>query len=62
MKRLTWFVTEARKFTTAAAGAVAVAVSSGLLAGDAEKWTNGVIAVATALLVGLVPNDKPKAP
>lgn len=46
-----------RKFLAAAAGAAAEAVSVGLLSGTAEKWTVGVIAVATALLVGLVPNS-----
>lgn len=45
-----------RKFLAAAAGAVGVAVSAGLLNGAAEKWTVGIIAVATAFLVALVPN------
>lgn len=50
-----------RKFIAAAAGAAAEAVSVGLLSGTAEKWTVGVIAVATALLVGLVPNAGSKS-
>jgi hypothetical protein len=48
---------EIRKFLTAITGAVAVAVSNGLLSGSAERWTSGVLAVLTAFMVYLVPND-----
>jgi hypothetical protein len=48
---------EIRKFLGALAGAVAVAVSAGLLSGTAEKWTTGAVAVATAFVVYLLPND-----
>lgn len=45
-----------RKFIAALATAAAEGVSVGLLNGAAEKWTVGVIAVAGAFLVALVPN------
>jgi hypothetical protein len=48
---------EVRKFLGALAGAAAVAVSAGLLSGDAERWATGAIAVATAFVVYLLPND-----
>lgn len=48
---------EVRKFLTAATGAVATAVSMGLVSGTAEHWITGVLAVAaTALAVYYVPN------
>lgn len=54
---------ELRKGIAAAAGGVAELVSLGLLSGVAEKWTSGVLAAATAVLVLLVPNaDKPFIP
>jgi hypothetical protein len=63
MTTLTTITTDARKFLAAAAGAVAVAISDGLLSGTAEKWTTGLIAVATAAVVYLVPNSaSPPAP
>ena len=54
--RLTDLTAEARKALAALTGAAAEAVSLGLLSGQAEKWTTGVLAVATAALVYLVPN------
>lgn len=51
---------EFRKFLAAATGAAAEAVSVGLLSGAAEKWTVGGLAVATALVVALVPNASAK--
>jgi hypothetical protein len=45
----------AKKALAAAAGAVGVAVSLGLLSGTAMKWTTGLIAVATAFVVYYVP-------
>jgi hypothetical protein len=45
---------EARKFLAALSGAVAEAVSLGLLSGDAERWVSGCVAVATAFLVYFV--------
>ena len=61
MKRLAALAVEARKALAAASGAAAELVSLGLLHGTAEKWTTGVIAAATSLLVYLVPNGKAKA-
>lgn len=53
---MTRWLIDARKFLGALAGAVAVAISSGLLSGTAERWTTGVIAAVTAFIVWLVPN------
>lgn len=50
-----------KKFLAALTGAAGVAVSAGLLSGTAEKWTVGIIAVATAFVVYFVPNA-PAAP
>lgn len=50
------FLSEAKKFLAALTGAVAVAVSAGLISGTAEKWTVGVISVVTAFVVYFVPN------
>lgn len=52
-----------KKFIAALAAAAAEGVSVGLLTGDAQKWTVGIIAVAGAFLVYLVPNagSKPSA-
>lgn len=52
---------EARKFVTALSGAAAEAISLGLLSGQAEHWVTGGLAVLTAFLVYLVPNDVPAA-
>lgn len=49
---------EARKFLAALSGAIAVAVSAGLISGTAERWTVGSIAVATAFVVYIVENGK----
>ena len=46
----------AQKFLVAASGAVAEAVSLGLLHGTPERWVTGVISVATAFLVYAMPN------
>lgn len=53
---LTTLATDARKFLGAVAGAVAVAVTSGLVSGTAERWATGLVAVATAFVVYLIPN------
>lgn len=57
---------EVRKFLAALTGAAAVAITAGLISGTAERWTTGVLAVATAFIVYLVPNadakPKPEAP
>jgi hypothetical protein len=53
---MTQWLLDAKKFVGALAGAVAVAISSGLLSGTAERWTTGVIAAVTAFIVWLVPN------
>lgn len=50
---------ECRKGLAALTGAAAEAVSLGLLSGQAERWTVGGLAVASALAVYLVPNAKP---
>ena len=55
-------VAEVRKALAAVSGAAAEAVSLGLLTGSAEKWTTGLIAVVTALLVYRVPNATPPKP
>jgi hypothetical protein len=49
-------IAQARKFIAAATGAVAVAVSAGLLSGAAQRWTVGALAVISAFVVYLVPN------
>lgn len=49
----------ARKAIAALVGGVATAVSAGLLSGTAEHWVTGVLAVATAVLTYLVPNEPP---
>jgi len=48
---------QARKFLAALTGAAAEAVSLGLLSGTTERWVTGVLAVATAFTVYLVPNQ-----
>lgn len=58
---------EIRKGLLALTGAVATAVSMGLVSGTAEHWITGVLTVAgTALAVYYVPNavpvPKPEAP
>lgn len=53
---------EARKFIVAASGAVAEAVSLGVLHGSAEKWTTAVIGIVTALITYGVPNAGAKHP
>lgn len=50
---------EVRKFLAALTGGVAVAVSAGLIDGTAQRWTTGVLAVATAFVVYYVPNAAP---
>jgi hypothetical protein len=50
-------VGQARKFLAALTGAAAEAVSLGLLSGSTERWVTGVLAVATAFTVYLVPNQ-----
>lgn len=62
MTKIVAFLTQAAKFIAAATGAVAVAISLGLLSGDAQKWTTGGLAVATAFIVYLVPNKTAPAP
>lgn len=54
-------VSTARKATAALSGAAAEAVAAGLLHGDAEKWTTGILAAVTTALVYLVPNTPPAA-
>lgn len=58
MNALAW-AGQARKFLAAVSGAVAEAVSLGLLSGTAEHYVTAGLAVATAFLVYLVPNDQP---
>lgn len=50
-------LTNIKKFLGAATGAVAIAVADGLLSGDAQKWTVGALAAATAFVVYLLPNS-----
>lgn len=51
------------KMLTALTGAVATAVSMGLVSGTAEHWITGVLAVAaTALAVYWVPNSSKDVP
>jgi hypothetical protein len=52
----------ARKFLAGLSGAVAVVVEANLLHGDAQRWAQTGSAVLTALLVYIVPNDRPVAP
>lgn len=59
---MTQWLIDARKFLGALAGAAAVAISSGLISGTAERWTTGVIAVVTAFIVWLVPNGSTEVP
>lgn len=47
---------EIRKAIAALAGGAAVAISAGLLSGQAERWTTGLLAIATAVLTYYVPN------
>ena len=56
MVKVVAFFAQFAKFVTAASGAVAVAISLGLLSGDPQKWVTGGLAVATAFLVYFVPN------
>jgi hypothetical protein len=49
-------VAEVRKFLTAAAGLVAIAVTQGLISGTAAKWVAIGLGFATALGVYVVPN------
>jgi hypothetical protein len=53
------FIQGAAKFIAAATGAVAVAVSLGLLSGDAQKYVTGGLAVATAFTVYFLKNAAP---
>lgn len=56
MKKIVTFLAGARKFIAAASGAVAVAVSAGLLSGNVEHWATGLLGAATAFVVYFVPN------
>lgn len=56
------FFSDAKKFLGALAGAAAVAISSGLISGTAERWTTTGIAVATAFVVYFLDNDSAKTP
>lgn len=51
---------EIRKFLAALTGGVAVAVSAGLISGTAQRWTTGILAVGTAIVVYYVRNADPK--
>lgn len=60
--KLVQYLSYAAKFLAALSGSVAVAVSVGLIDGTAQRWTVGVIAVATAFVTYFVPNGpKPGA-
>lgn len=48
--------TDARKFLAAATIAVGEAANLGLLHGSVQHWTSGVLVVAEAFVVYLVPN------
>jgi hypothetical protein len=48
-----------RKFLVAVLGAITIVVTQGLVEGTAAKWCAGILAVATALGVGYVPNGSP---
>lgn len=52
------YLIDARKFVAALSGAAAEAISLGLLTGTTERWVTGILAVATAALVYLLPNGK----
>lgn len=56
MPQILAFIKVAAKFIAAATGAVAVAISLGLLTGDMQKWVTGGLGVATAFIVYFVPN------
>lgn len=62
MTKILRFIAEAAKFLAAATGAVAVAVSLGLLTGDTQKWVTGALTVATAFCVYLIKNAPPATP
>jgi hypothetical protein len=47
---------EIAKFITAAVGAIAIAVTQGIITGTAAKWVAVIIGVASALGVYVVPN------
>lgn len=60
---MTAWLIEVRKFLAALTGAVATAVSMGLVSGTAEHWITGALAVAaTALAVYYVPNGSAEPP
>lgn len=52
--KITWAMV--RKFVVAVLGAIAIALTQGLIEGTAAKWAAAVIAVATAAGVYVVPN------
>jgi hypothetical protein len=62
MNKLKEFAIGAKKFLGAASGAVAVAITAGVLSGPVEKWTVAVIAAGTAFLVYFLPPNTPPAP
>jgi hypothetical protein len=47
---------QVKKAVVAATGVVAVLVAQGLLSGSAERWVEGVLAAATAVLTYFLPN------
>jgi hypothetical protein len=54
-------VAEIRKFITAAAGLIAIAITQGLISGTAAKWVAVALGFATALGVYVVPNGSSAA-
>lgn len=57
MTKFLAFLPTISKFLAAAGGAVAIAISLGLLTGDAQKYVTGGLAIATAFVVYLVKNS-----
>lgn len=55
-------VAEMRKALLAAGAVVAVLAAQGLLSGQVENWTTGIITALSAGLVFLVPNAPPPVP
>lgn len=59
MTKILAFLPTISKFLAAAAGAVAVAISLGLLSGDMQKWVTGAITITTSFVVYLIKNETP---
>lgn len=55
------FFVRARKFLVAAAGVLAMAVSTGVLEENVEIWVNAALAVLTAVGVYAAPNKQSAA-